>query len=156
MQDPSRGLLGRPRTSCPPRVIMVVQYWKSSRTWKRHARDPHGQHLCVAHIQSSSATTGRWGFFHETYRVAATDAETVYVNMPVFGLPRRPPLFPCEEAARLLPRDWVSVRSMSPRLNLEDSTTRKAPDERCPHVYRRGQIDGWFRASGVGRTDVTR
>jgi hypothetical protein len=89
IRDPSRGLLGRPRTFVSGRVVMVVQYWRSFEDLERYARDPKAQHLPAwrafnRRVRDNSAV----GIFHETYRVAASEAESVYVNMPVFGLAR--------------------------------------------------------------------
>lgn len=86
-KDPSRGLLGRPRTFVSGRVVMVVQYWKSFEDLERYARDPRAQHLPAWRaFNRQFRDNGSVGIFHETYRLAATDVETVYVNMPVFGL----------------------------------------------------------------------
>ena len=86
-KDPSRGLLGRPRTFISGRVVMVVQYWRSFEELERYARDPQAQHLPAwRSFNRRVRDNASVGIFHETYRVAASDAETVYVNMPVFGL----------------------------------------------------------------------
>lgn len=86
-KDPSRGLLGRPRTFLSGRVVMVVQYWKSFEDLERYARDPQGRHLPAWRaFNRRIRDNGSVGIFHETYRVAATDTEAVYVNMPPFGL----------------------------------------------------------------------
>lgn len=87
IRDPSRGLLGRPRTFVSGRVVMVVQYWGSFEDLERYARDPKAQHLPAWRAFNRRARgNASVGIFHETYRVAARDAETVYVDMPVFGL----------------------------------------------------------------------
>ncbi len=86
-KDPSRGLLGRPRTFCSGRVVMVVQYWNSFHDLERYARDPKAQHLPAwRSFNRKVRGNGSVGIFHETYCVRATDAESVYVNMPPFGL----------------------------------------------------------------------
>ena len=86
-KDPSRGLLGRPRTFVSGRVVMVVQYWNSFEELERYARDPKSQHLPAWRaFNRRIRDNGSVGIFHETYRVAATDAETICVNMPPFGL----------------------------------------------------------------------
>ncbi|MEI6252952.1 MAG: DUF4188 domain-containing protein [Mycobacteriaceae bacterium] len=86
-KDPCRGIMGRPRTFVSGRVVMVVQYWKSFEDLERYARDPQGQHLPAWRAFNRRVRdNGSVGIFHETYRVAAVDAETVYVNMPAFGL----------------------------------------------------------------------
>lgn len=86
-KDPSRGLLGRPRTFVSGRVVMLVQYWRSFEDLERYARDPQAQHLPAWRaFNRRIRDNGSVGIFHETYRVAANDAESVYVNMPAFGL----------------------------------------------------------------------
>lgn len=87
VKDPSRGLLGRPRTFVSGRVVMLVQYWRSFEDLERYARDPRAEHLPAWRaFNRRFRDNGSVGIFHETYRVAAGDAETVYVNMPTFGL----------------------------------------------------------------------
>lgn len=86
-KDPSRGLLGRPRTFLSGRVVMLVQYWSSFEALERYARDPQSAHLPAwREFNRRIRDNGSVGIFHETYRVAAADAETVYANMPGFGL----------------------------------------------------------------------
>lgn len=86
-RDPSLGLLGRPRTFISGRIVMVVQYWRSFEALECYARDPQQRHLPAWRTFNRRVRdNGAVGIFHETYRVAAADSETVYVNMPVFGL----------------------------------------------------------------------
>lgn len=86
-KDPSRGLLGRPRTFVSGRVVMLVQYWRSFEDLERYARDPKAQHLPAwRSFNRRIRDNGSVGIFHETYRVKAEDVETVYGNMPAFGL----------------------------------------------------------------------
>ncbi len=87
MKDPSRGLLSRPHTLVSGRVVMLVQYWNSFEDLERYARDPRAEHLPAWRaFNRQIRDNGSVGIFHETYRVPASAAETVYVNMPVFGL----------------------------------------------------------------------
>lgn len=87
VKDPSRGLLGRPRTYLSGRVVLLVQYWNSFEDLERYARDPRAQHLPAWRAFNRRVRdNGSVGIFHETYRVAASDVETLYANMPVFGL----------------------------------------------------------------------
>lgn len=87
VRDSSRGLLGRPRTYLSGRVVMMVQYWSSFEALERYARDPKAAHLPAwRDFNRRIRDNGSVGIFHETYRVAAVDAETVYANMPVFGI----------------------------------------------------------------------
>lgn len=86
-KDPSRGLLARPRTYVSGRTILLVQYWNSFEDLERYARDPEANHLPAWRaFNRRIRDNGSVGIFHETYRVAAGDIETVYANMPVFGL----------------------------------------------------------------------
>lgn len=86
-KDPSRGLLRRPRAFLSGRVVMLVQYWNSFEDLERFARDPGAGHLPAWRAFNTRVRdNGSVGIFHETYRVSAGDAETVYVNMPAFGL----------------------------------------------------------------------
>lgn len=86
-KDPSRGLLSRPRTLLSGRVVMVVQYWKSFEHLERYARDPQALHLPAWRTFNRRVRDNRSvGIFHETYRITGADVETMYVNMPVFGM----------------------------------------------------------------------
>jgi hypothetical protein len=87
MKDPSRGLLGRPRTFLAGRTLLVLQYWASFEQLERYSRDADAQHLPAWRaFNRRIRDNGAVGIYHETYRIAAGDAETVYGNMPVFGL----------------------------------------------------------------------
>lgn len=87
VQDPSRGLLHRPRVYVSGRTVLLVQYWNSFAELERYARDPKSEHLPAWRMFNRRIRdNGSVGIFHETYRVSAGDAEVVYANMPVFGL----------------------------------------------------------------------
>lgn len=85
--DPSLGLLARPSTYMSGRVFLLVQYWRSFDDLERFARAPQGSHLTAwREFNRKISDNGSVGIFHETYRVPADAIETVYGNMPVFGL----------------------------------------------------------------------
>jgi len=85
--DPSLGLLARPSTYMSGRVFLLVQYWRSFDDLERFARAPQGSHLPAwRDFNRKIRDNGSVGIFHETYRVPADAIETVYGNMPVFGL----------------------------------------------------------------------
>jgi hypothetical protein len=85
--DPSRGLLCRPRLYVSGRIFMVAQYWESFDALERYARDPQAQHLPAWRaFNRRIRDNGSVGIFHETYCVATADVESVYANMPVVGL----------------------------------------------------------------------
>jgi len=86
-RDPSLGLLAQPRTFLSGRVILLVQYWRSFEELERFARDPQRSHLGAwRDFNRRIRNNGSVGIFHETYRVPAEAIETVYANMPAFGL----------------------------------------------------------------------
>jgi hypothetical protein len=69
------------------RVFLLVQYWRSFEDLERFARAPQGTHLRAwRDFNRRIRDNGSVGIFHETYRVPADAVETVYGNMPVFGL----------------------------------------------------------------------
>jgi len=85
--DPSLGLLGRPRVFLSGRVIQVQQYWRSFEDLDRYARSATHAHLPAwRNFNRVIRDNGTVGVFHETYRVGPGRVEAVYANMPVFGL----------------------------------------------------------------------
>ena len=84
---PELGLLSAPRTYLSGRVIMVVQYWESFEKLEKYARSKENVHLPAWRaFNRQIRDNGSVGIWHETYRVAPGSVETVYGNMPVFGL----------------------------------------------------------------------
>jgi hypothetical protein len=83
----SHGLLGTPRTMLSGRVIMVLQYWESFDALERYARASDLSHLPAWRaFNRRIRNDGSVGIFHETYSVHRHAFETVYANMPEFGL----------------------------------------------------------------------
>lgn len=69
------------------RTIEVVQYWRSYEQLEHYARSRDQVHLPAWQaFNRSVGTDGTVGIFHETYIVHPGTAETLYGNMPVFGL----------------------------------------------------------------------
>lgn len=82
------GLLGF-HTWIGPRGPMLVQYWRSVEQLQRFARDatlPH--HGAWRRFNRHVGNSGDVGIWHETYVVRAGEYESVYGNMPRFGLAR--------------------------------------------------------------------
>ena len=80
------GLLGF-HTWISPRGPMVVQYWRSVEQLERFARDaslPH--HPAWRAFNRRVGADGDVGIWHETFLVSAGSYETLYGNMPRFGL----------------------------------------------------------------------
>ena len=67
--------------------LMVVQYWKSFDHLHRYATDRDLAHLPAwKAFNQAIASNGDVGIWHETYLVRAGEHESVYNNMPPFGL----------------------------------------------------------------------
>lgn len=68
------------------RTTILLSYWRSADDLVRFARDPDLMHLPAWRAYNAAAgSNGDVGVWHETYRVAAGDRETIYLNMPPFG-----------------------------------------------------------------------
>jgi hypothetical protein len=69
------------------RTAYVIQYWRSYDDLERFAHTPAEAHFPAwrwyARLGGKGSGGGVW---HETFRVAAGGYETIYVNMPQFGL----------------------------------------------------------------------
>ena len=86
MKQPELGLLGA-RLYWSGRSVMNVQYWRSFEQLHAYAHARDRQHLPAwADFNRRVGGNGSVGIFHETYLVQAGQYETVYANMPEFGL----------------------------------------------------------------------
>lgn len=71
------------------RTIILVQYWRSMDQLMAYATSKQATHLPAwKAFNQSVGTDGSVGIWHETYSIAAGGYESVYVNMPSFGLGR--------------------------------------------------------------------
>jgi len=79
------------------RTFVMIQYWDSFESLREYARDGDREHLpaWIAYNRSGGQS-GAVGIFHETYLVDPDDCESVYNNMPTFGLGRVGTLEPAE------------------------------------------------------------
>jgi len=67
--------------------IMVVQYWRSFEDLEAYARNQDLAHLPAwRDFNKAIGSNGDVGIWHETYAISAGRYETVYNNMPAFGL----------------------------------------------------------------------
>lgn len=77
------------------RTIVVVQYWRSIDQLLDYATRRTAAHLPAWQaFNQSAARDGSVGIWHETYLVAPDRHESIYVNMPAFGLGRAGSLSP--------------------------------------------------------------
>ena len=69
------------------RTTMLIFYWKSTEHLLAYAKSRDAAHLPAwRDFNRRIGTNGDVGIWHETYRVRAGEYETVYANMPRFGL----------------------------------------------------------------------
>ena len=83
---PELGLL-HARTHFGLRNTMVVQYWRSFEHLHAYAVAPTQVHLPAwKAFNQAVASNGDVGIWHETFLVRAGEHESVYNNMPAYGL----------------------------------------------------------------------
>ena len=80
------GLLAA-RTFWSGRVFLVIQHWRSAEELGAYARNGAMRHAPAwGAFNRNAAGTGDVGIFHETYVVPRDNIESLYGNMPPFGL----------------------------------------------------------------------
>jgi len=86
----ARELAGRPEAGLLGAVsagFFMVQYWESTEKLLRYAGDRAGAHFPAwGEFYRRIGKNGDVGIWHETYVVPRGSYESVYVNMPPFGL----------------------------------------------------------------------
>ncbi len=86
-KNPDLGLVGAPRTFRSGRVILVWQYWESFDKLTAYAKAADRVHLPAWRAFNKKVRdNGSVGIFHETIMLSDATVETVYGNMPTFGL----------------------------------------------------------------------
>lgn len=69
------------------RTIIMVQYWRSMEQLLAYAANREAEHLPAwKAFNRSIGVNGAVGIWHETYGISPGHFESVYVNMPLFGL----------------------------------------------------------------------
>ena len=80
------GLLGA-RSYWSGRTLLTLQHWRSAEELGAYARDPSFRHARAwREFNKRAAAKADVGIFHETYVVPRDRIETLYANMPAFGL----------------------------------------------------------------------
>lgn len=83
---PEKGFLGA-ETYVRLRGPLLIQYWRSVEDLERFAQNPSDPHRAAwKRFNQAVGGDGSVGIWHETYVVAPGQYETIYANMPVFGL----------------------------------------------------------------------
>ncbi len=90
---PESGFLGY---TMPPIPTVIVQYWRSFEHLEAYARSKDHAHwpAWVTFNKRIGAGSGDVGIWHETYRVAPGQWETIYASMPKTGLGKATALVP--------------------------------------------------------------
>ncbi|WP_035853180.1 DUF4188 domain-containing protein [Kitasatospora azatica] len=97
-RDPQSGLLGYQLLSGSPRTYYVVQYWESKEKLLEYAAAPEKLHrkgwaLINRFEHKSRQHVGIW---HETYVVPPGNYESIYGDMPPYGLAAATGVLPVE------------------------------------------------------------
>ncbi|MEU0602579.1 DUF4188 domain-containing protein [Streptomyces sp. NPDC006393] len=89
-RDEDSGLLGCTSLLGGPREFYLVQYWESKEKLLAYAVAPDHRHhpAWAAFNRRLREGKGKVGFWHETYVVPAGSHESIYMNMPEYGLGR--------------------------------------------------------------------
>ncbi|MCX0246252.1 DUF4188 domain-containing protein [Streptomyces drozdowiczii] len=113
--DRARGLLGHVLLSGSPRTYYVVQYWESKEKLYAYASAPDMFHRKAWAMLNRKEKKSRQhvGLWHETYIVPEGGYESVYADMPAYGLAAATGSLPIEgrgrsAADRLAHRSGVS------------------------------------------------
>lgn len=95
-RDPESGLLGYQQLLGGLRVVYLVQYWSSHEKLLAYASAGGKEHrpAWAAFNRRVRAGRDKVCFWHETYVVPEGAYESVYVNMPPFGLGRASGVIP--------------------------------------------------------------
>jgi len=84
-QNPEMGLLSH--ESWVGRTTIMIQYWKSFNHLERYAKADNLEHLPAwKEFNRKIGRDGDVGIWHETYISKKGNYESVYINMPRFGL----------------------------------------------------------------------
>lgn len=88
LQHPEKGLLhAEGFFRFFPVTSLTVMYWRSFEELENFARDRNDPHLeAWRRFNQEIRDDGSIGIWHETYLVKANNFETIYGNMPRFGL----------------------------------------------------------------------
>ncbi|GAA3001778.1 DUF4188 domain-containing protein [Streptomyces drozdowiczii] len=100
--DRARGLLGHILLSGSPRTYYVVQYWESKEKLYAYASAPDMFHRKAWAMLNRKEKNSRQhvGLWHETYIVPEGGYESIYADMPAYGLAAATGSLPIEGRGR--------------------------------------------------------
>ncbi|MFF0854797.1 DUF4188 domain-containing protein [Streptomyces sp. NPDC003388] len=103
-RDPGRGLLGHVLLTASPRTYYVVQYWESKDKLYAYATSPEMFHhrvwAAVNRKERQGKARGHVGLWHEAYVAPEGSHESIYLDMPAFGLAKAHGQVPLERRGR--------------------------------------------------------
>ena len=103
-KDKSRGLLSHVLMTASPRTYYVVQYWESKEKLYSYAHSPDMFHHRAWAILNRKERAGKArqhvGLWHEAYVVPEGSYESIYADMPAFGLAAAHGVLPVEKRGR--------------------------------------------------------
>ncbi|MFE0249951.1 DUF4188 domain-containing protein [Streptomyces sp. NPDC059010] len=113
-RDADRGLLGRVLLTASPRTYYVVQYWESKEKLYAYAHAPEMLHhrawAVFNRTEKAGKARGHVGLWHEAYVVPEGSYESIYFDMPAFGLAGAHGQVPVERRGRYA-KDRFAYRS---------------------------------------------
>lgn len=114
---PERGLLGHVLLTASPRTYYVVQYWESKEKLYAYAHAPDAAHHAawafINRKERAGKVRGHVGLWHEAYVVPQGNYESIYADMPAFGLAAAHGRIPLEKRGRRA-RDRFAHRPATP------------------------------------------
>lgn len=85
--NPDSGFLGVETCLKSHRHLVMIQYWTAFDALERYARSRDEKHWPAwTAFQKNVGDDGTVGIFHETYAIEGGAYESLYGNMPAFGL----------------------------------------------------------------------
>ncbi|MGW5071111.1 DUF4188 domain-containing protein [Streptomyces cyaneofuscatus] len=113
-KDKSRGLLGYTLLTGSPRTYYVVQYWESREKLYAYASAPDMFHRKAWAVINRKEKKSRQhvGLWHESYIVPEGGYESIYADMPAYGLAAATEVLPVRARGRRA-ADRLAHRSSS-------------------------------------------
>ncbi|CCK27225.1 hypothetical protein BN159_2846 [Streptomyces davaonensis JCM 4913] len=103
-KDRSQGLLSHVLLTASPRTYYVVQYWESKEKLYAYAHSPRMLHhkawAIINRKEREGKPRGHVGLWHEAYVVPEGSYESIYADMPAFGLAAAHGQVPLERRGR--------------------------------------------------------
>ncbi|MER6161889.1 DUF4188 domain-containing protein [Streptomyces sp. NPDC001868] len=116
-EDPGRGLLNAVLLTASPRTYYVVQYWESKEKLYAYAHAPDAFHRVAWAALNRKERKGKGrqhvGLWHETYVVPEGAYESIYADMPAFGLAAATGVLPLEKRGKSAKERFAHRRGVS-------------------------------------------